>query len=84
MRDTVFRKPRTPCRVNNCAVIHFTIGARHETVNRRFQQFGALVTFFRGNINGDSITIFSIAKLKQVMIQKSDPLFRNRKRTGIY
>ncbi len=56
--------------------LHALLWARHETVNRRFKQFGAIGQQFRYDVIRYSDCFHAVANLTQAMIENEDPLFQ--------
>lgn len=52
-----------------------TVRARHETVNKRFKQWGALKRVFRHDLQLHSNVFRAIANITQLSIRNGEPLF---------
>jgi len=52
------------------------VRARHETVNKRFKQFGALNRVFRHEITKHKSVFQAVAVLTQMSIQNGEPLYQ--------
>ena len=59
----------------------FTVRARHETINRRFKQFGILSTRFRHPRGKHGDIFMAIAVITQISIRNGNPLFPLNYRT---
>ena len=55
--------------------IRNTVCARHETVNKRIKQFGALAGIFRHDLLKHSTVFHAVALLTQLSIEDGEPLF---------
>ena len=53
-----------------------TVLARHETVNRRFKQFGALKQVFRHNVGVHRVVFESVVVITQLGINNGEKLFQ--------
>ena len=51
------------------------VRTRHETVNKRFKQFGVLGQRFRHRLRKHGISFTAVANLAQLMIQNGHPHF---------
>ena len=49
--------------------------ARHETVNRRFKQFGCLERVFRHNLEKHSSVFRAVAVITELSLENGQPLF---------
>lgn len=52
------------------------VRARHETVNRRFKQFGILEHVFRHRLQRHGVVVWAIANITQIGIEDGTPLFQ--------
>ena len=59
-----------------------TVRARHETVNKRFKQFGAMSKVFRHGPAKHSIIFDSVATLTQLSFNRGETLFQNGRVVG--
>ena len=50
--------------------------ARHETVNRRFKQFGCLSNTYRHKLQKHGAMFHAIANITQLAIMDNEPLFQ--------
>lgn len=84
--DAVYRDERCHCPFDFCFNeeqyrAKFTVRARHETVNKRFKQFGILNQRFRHPKEKHGEVLMSIAVITQISIRNGYPLFPVQYRT---
>ena len=56
--------------------IRNTVCARHETVNKRFKQFGVLSAVIRHDMTKHSTVFYAVVLLTQLAIEDGEPLFQ--------
>jgi hypothetical protein len=49
--------------------------SRHETVNKRFKQWGSLHRVFRHHLGKHQAVFFAVATITQLAIENGEPLF---------
>ena len=59
-----------------CAEMQSRVRHRHETINKRFKQWGVLKQIFRGNILTHSYYFQFCCIVTQLCIENGEPLFR--------
>ena len=51
------------------------VRGRHETVNKRFKQFGILRRIFRHNVNKHQPAFAAVVVITQLSLENGEPLF---------
>lgn len=67
--------PQSMTRREDTVVMATVVRRRHETINKRFKQFGALKQVFRHDISCHGKCFRSIAVVTQLCIRNGEPLF---------